>query len=626
MNDTDLRYFLAIDAAEVKIHRGPGEALLLPNVALGPNAVPFKDRPYTLGSLIERLIHMDLDFIKEFDERLQIVLGEYLYDQTFGKLNAWDLPTGESPVEVTIVTADEHMARLPWPLLAHRGIFLCATGWSVALAPSADALKDCEVPPHPRLLIVAPEPSDQHPTRAQEHLKELEELLSTASRYFKRGKHLEIVSTWEDLKPALDRCKPDLLYYYGHGKGNQKGSQLLFATGPNRTTREVAVIDFAHLLRRAPADKLLLAYINCCQGDAGGLLGAGRQIGTVVPAVVTNRTIASIPAARAQACELWRALLLRGETPHQAVAGLYRQQGEMELTFGDARWMTPVLHRRYGRWQTNLPPRLRQENHDLHWRLKLDRSRQTADVTYGTREMLRNRNPRTRAYFWYGEEGQGVDLFQRRLRVEFQDAPTGTQLYPEPVNPRWPDDLRQPFRSFQDMMVEAFQVESLEEIPLRIRTRTPSRELLTLVYVAHPPILDPDVVQPSHMRDYLEWWDTYFVPLLREASVFGLLGVSFIHSNPAKLARQLNETLEQPEPLELRDTMFIVLDELEEVVKQDLAEFLHWHGVHLPRNQRQTILEKILDRTGGRYEMTLEELKNLLHWPRDPTDSPEEGP
>jgi len=48
----------------------------------------------------------------------------------------------------------------------------------------------------------------------------------------------------------------------------------------------------------------LLVYVNCCQGDAAGYLGIGRQVN--VPAVLANRTKAVISAARAQAMSVWK--------------------------------------------------------------------------------------------------------------------------------------------------------------------------------------------------------------------------------------------------------------------------------------------------------------------------------
>ena len=79
----------------------------------------------------------------------------------------------------------------------------------------------------------------------------------------------------------------------------------------------------------------------------------GRQLEDFAPAVITNRTVAHIDAARAQAMALWEDVLLKGVAPHRAMAGLYRRLGRLNLSTADARWMTPVLHAHYGSWKAN---------------------------------------------------------------------------------------------------------------------------------------------------------------------------------------------------------------------------------------------------------------------------------
>ena len=191
-------------------------------------------------------------------------------------------------------------------------------------------------------------------------------------------------------------------------------------------------------------------------------------MGEVAAAVVTNRAVATIPAAQAQALELWDALLIRGEPPHRAVAGMYRRLANLGLTLRDVRWMTPVLHRRYGVWQSSPPrPRNRTER-DPNWRVRLDRLKQVGQVFLETSQMLHQRRPRALAYFWYGEEGQGIELFRERLRVEFLQMPREISFHQ--VDPEWPDDSR----SFEDTMSAAFHVQSLEEVPGRIRGWTRS--------------------------------------------------------------------------------------------------------------------------------------------------------
>jgi hypothetical protein len=80
--------------------------------------------------------------------------------------------------------------------------------------------------------------------------------------------------------------------------------------------------------------------------------------------------------------------------------------------------MTPVFHCHYDQWKANHPKPASRLERDPHWSLKLDRVRQFGQVFYQTSQMLQEHKPRSLAYIWYGQEGQGVDLFHKRLKFE----------------------------------------------------------------------------------------------------------------------------------------------------------------------------------------------------------------
>jgi len=605
-----------------RIHRGSSDrGFSFEAPALGPDAT-IPGWPETLGTLLERLLKLDVSFERIFDERLQVELGKHLWTQTFGRIDNLDFPE-EGDVEVQIVTEDEHLARLPWVLLNRRGPFLCACGWSVALTRSAAGQEDYILSPSPKMLIVAPEPVGPGlpPTHAASHVEDLERMLCEADHRLQRGKNLQVVSGWDEVGPALQQLQPHLLYYYGHGRGSAARSRLVFTRSSDPKPLEVPVADFAHELRRFAGPQLLFAYINCCQGDAGGLLGAGWQLGEVVPAVVTNRTLAYVPAARAQGLELWRALLIEGDPPHSAVANLHARLEIPEQSFGNTRWMNPVLHRRYARWISTPPRRRSRLDRDPHWNVKLDRSNQFGRVFNDTDLMLYEKRPRVLAYIWYGEEGQGVDLFHQRFQVELQERLKKALLLE--VKPEWPQELRNPYRSFADMIAHACDIQDLSDFTAWVRSEGQiDRRRTPLVHVRHEPLNQGEAVKPSTLKTYLEWWNKQLVPCLEEAKAFGLLGISFLaQKNPARLRDRLNQELGG---LDLDDVTFTVLDELEELVLQDLRTFLKGHHVALPPSLRDNVLARILEKTGGRYEMTLEELKRVVDKAWDDEDQAEE--
>ena len=511
-------------------------------------------------------------------------------------------------VLLRIVTTDEHVARLPWVLLADdRKGFLSIAGWSVVVSSQMET-SDVELPPSPRMLLVAPEPKGVARTGAGAHGEALENMLSAADSRLSRNQHLWVAETWEAFKTLVSDVEPEVVYYYGHGLGTADTTRLVFASGRERQRIDKPAADFALCLRNLVTPPYLV-YVNCCQGDAGGFLGVGKQLEDFVPVVITNRTVARIETAQAQAMALWEDILLEGMAPHRAMAGLYRRMGRLDLSTADARWMTPVLHAHYGAWRANPPPAPDRRLHDPHWHLKIDRVTQFSTVATQTRQMLRECKPRTLAFAWYGREGEGVGIFHQRLNVELREDLSGVHVYE--VLPEWPDDLYNPGRSFSDMLIEAFKVNRLEDIPARIRTQThgaTGRQIL--VYVRHQPVDSPELINPGTLGEYLRWWNSIFVPLL-EARQFALLGVSFVVQNPPAF-RDFVVEHERLQELYLDRTIFRLLQEMEQIARQDLLDFLRTHSIDLPLDRMDAKLNAILERTGGRYEATIEELKVLI--------------
>lgn len=610
------RYIVTIHRQEdaYRGHLSQGESLQareLTDLQLGPQArINIRGKPYTLEALIQALISYRQDDLRlAYDERGQLDIGRHLYTQIFGPSGPVSFPQQDDPgIDLRIVTEDEHIARLPWVLLNNGSVFLGTTGWSMALARrSPEGIY--ELPPSPRLLIVAPQPAGVAATRAETHLETLENLLSAADPRHVRGQALRVVETWEAFTQAVAVFQPDVVYYYGHGIGDSHTSRLLFASAQGNRRLDIPIADVAACLRTMPKGPPLLAYVNCCQGDAGGLLGAGNTLGSMIPAVVTNRTIAHIDAAQSQALAFWRSVLLEGQPPHGAVARMQQQLISMGLSFGNERWMTPVLHAHYHTWKANPPTPPHRLEYDPHWRVKLDRVKQFSQVYYLTNQMLREQRPRSLAYIWYGQAGQGVDVFHQRLTVELSERLPGTSLVE--FTPEWPPALDNPGAAFTEMLCAAFEVSTLEAIPARIRARNrgvSGRQ--TLVYVRHQPVQSARLINPVVLKHYLQWWDACFVPLL-EPQVFAVLGVSFIVGKPAVFLRALTEQVHLPD-LDLPGTVLQILEEMERVSRNDLRDFLRTHNVKLPVQHRDRVLDEILARTNGDYDLTLEALKDLV--------------
>jgi len=577
--------------------------------------IHIKDHTLSLGQLVDSLLAFQSGPLEDaFDERWQLEVGQYLYEQIFRAAeNIKPELLRDGPIEVRIITRDEHIARLPWVLLSRNGVFLSAAGWSVAFSSSTHC-QDHELPPSPQTLICLPEPAGVPRTNATVHLDDIEDMLSASDRLLIRDRKLRVVTNWEDFLQATHEFRPHVVYYYGHGIGDVNTSRLVFASRKKNERIDVPIVDVANELRSVNDSSPLLVYLNCCYGDVGGILGAGRQL-SFVPAVITNYTLANIPAAQAQGRSLLQSILLDAKPPHVAIRDMRNNSGRLGLSFKDIRWMTPLLHYQYDRWKANSPQPLGRLERDPHWRFKVDRVRQFAQVSYLTRQMLREQKPRSMAYLWYGQEGQGVDLFHQRLKVELQEDLRNTLLYE--VRPEWPIELSNPHLSWQEMLSEAFDVQEFDDISSRIRTQTRGvSDRRTLVYVRHQSVRSSKLITPAVLKSYLEWWDCNFVPLLGNQA-FGLLGVSFVVRNPPNFLRALNEK-HRITDLEFNATVLQVLDEMEKLSKQDLMAFLQTHNIRLPPQRRDRLLERILKESNGNYEITLELLKEVIERAWDP--------
>ncbi len=255
--------------------------------------------------------------------------------------------------------------------------------------------------------------------------------------------------------------------------------------------------------------------------------------------------------------------------------------------------------------------------HDPYWSLKLERITQYSKVSYLTRLMLKERKPKINVFIWYGMEGQGVDMFAERLKIELQEELDYVNFYE--INPIWPLLKIDPNRSFDDMILEAFDFdpnnENLNHIPGRIRSYAQGRHYRqTLVYIRHQPLKTNKIIGIKELKVYFEWLEIYLAPML-EKNVFVICGVSYILPNPSKLASVLENKV--VEPLVLKRTAIHLLEELDKVTKRDLLEFLKNHNIKLPPSLMDDVLEKIIKKTHGAYDATLVELKNIISRPYD---------
>jgi hypothetical protein len=604
------RYFLQIDKNPDNTYRGcihqgnPAGSVWVDNLRLKPDdCVTIKNENLSLKELVDDLsTYREETPLKPYlDAPFQSKIGQYLFKETIGRLEAKNhqLPLDEK-LELRILCPDEHIAGLPWVLLWNTGKFLAAANCSVTLALAGRKESNfVELPYHPKILIIAPQPDDEQlgDTEAQAHLEDLRDLFEPAIV----AKYIRFACTWDEFRTQAESFQADIVYYYGHGEGDINNAFLVFVD-QNQHKCQKPVLDFAQVLDNLDK-KPRLAYINCCQGEAGGLLGVGQLLGHFIPAVLTNRMTAEIEAARQQALVFWRKLLLDGLTPHEAVTHMRRG---LITTFNDPRWLTPVLYCHYRNWNPI------ERDHDL--RLKLDRSRQFDPMLNQIEQMLEGHKHKSMAYIWYGKKDQGVEAFHERLASDLLNKISNKGNMTQSKSPAWPDDFKSPYRSFEEMYLQCFEkADSIAEIPLYLPKGASKR---TLLYICHKPIqssrIDEKRTNEELIKEYLYWWDKQVVPLLQNHQVFGLLGISFIVSKPAKFSKKLSEALGTLD-LELEHTRYHLLDEMANITEHELFHFLQ-EIAPLSNLRRKELATLIMQKTKGHFEETLQCIEAIAYY------------
>jgi hypothetical protein len=338
------------------------------------------------------------------------------------------------------------------------------------------------------------------------------------------------------------------------------------------------------------------------------------QLAPAVPAVVTNRTLAFVRQAQAQACRFLEDTVLNGVPPHAAGPSLYALDGNVDRTFRNPRWMIPVVYRGYGNWrskpvgETGLVP-------DLNWREKLDREYQFGAVHTRTSQMLRNRRPRGMAFVWYGRQGDGLERFHQRLHVELRELLEGTRVLQ--YRPAWAPELAptgcvvelEP--SFVEMYRQAFEVGDLRDVSRTIRLESGPGVNKTLVYIRHCPISHPELFNQRYLKDYLLWWDLV-LPHMFSAGQFCLLGISCQLESDFRQFEQLVREDLQLETLAYANSSCTLLLPFAEVDESHLNRFINEIGFPLPVEGRAERLQQIRTRSRGGYDAIIAELEVWL--------------
>lgn len=558
-----------------------------------------------LGSLVNGIITYDEYTIRDIlEERGQLEVGKYLWDQTFGKImkDYPDVNNDKIEVDISIVTDDEFIIKLPWTLLYYDHKFISQCNCHVFYSCKCECTESV-FRLNPYILMIAPEAHYRgQPTYAAGHIE-------TLRKIFGKDK-VSVITTLKEFN-TIKPGEYSTMYFYGHGVSDGRKTRLLF----EHKTKRLEDVTIPDLVRIIKPCKPKILYINCCYGDAGGALGIGMQFRRFVPVVITNRTKAPVDVSKKYAETILKEILLYDTPPHKAIQKMYSEFCKNTLTTKDIRWINPVLHRNYSMWRAK---RKRKSIwiHDPHWSKKFDRVAQFGTIRYLTEEMMQYERTKLSVFLWYGIKGQGIDPFHERISVELKEKfkkytfreihPVWPSLFEKNINPKNQAAIVIYKRAFTEMIVDAFSVSALEDVPIKIRewSRGKTGEKV-LVVIHHETIRDRRIL-PEHIKLYISWLDTSLVKHLDE-NHFILAAISFEVQRPYRFREHMLDNVVTR--VNLDRGIVRLLDEMKMVDKNDISDFFHIHNINLSPDLKNKIIDEVLEKTKGNFEQTINELQ-----------------
>lgn len=570
-------------------------------------------------------------------DRGQLEIGRKLGDAILSKLppgqrgKLLSNEVNEVFVDVVFPSADSlethdlaFLLSIPWPTLYWEGEFRCRTGWSIAVRiGNQDKGTEVQFLKAPRILVIAPQTGQRCVPLTQENIEEhvnaFEQMLRRRDENAVSNDRWRRVTSWNELVPALQNFRPDILYFFGHGRTDaDNGLRLSFGgRGGDRSPSDLQ----AALAAVTPSATVCVAYMNCCFGNAGDHLGLGPQLLGRVPCVVTNRTSADADVAGRQAVRFFEHLIFEAGRPETAVAALYRSLGEGETTKLPI-WFTPVLFKNYIQWK---PARRASPDRFRGWRSALDRTSQFHEMVVGCQEAMRNDvNRKGLAYIWYGSADAQPELLHRRVELKLAEK-IGNQAkiffrpmqLPGPILGFGPGNPLYGRQCFQAPFLGALfqQKTDWDDIQTRLLQEYPGGGHPVWIYLsissAKPKLLTPDVLE-----GFLSWCDGC-IPEILPSHVRLLIGVDYqvADSNEAKALR--DELDKKKIGRRRSQTKTKVLDGLGSVSFDELREFVEeMYDCELNDEQRGT-LRKIVAEADGVYSAIIDKLIVHQFFPSD---------
>lgn len=567
-----------------------------------------------------------------FDEAAQLAIGRKLFDETVGRIDA---VARREAVDLRIETDDQHLRRLPWPLLNRRGIFLMHEAWTTSLTLRAGTLPTATLPTRPEILVIAPDPYPDRPTDGADHANDLRTLLREADQALGLPDRFVEVRTWDELQQTLAERSFDVVYFYGHAVEQSGAARLVFVSADGGTADLRPVVEFAQLLRKMNPRPVLL-YVNSKLGDTGHLLGVGNQLGSFLPCVIANRVAARHAVARKQACSFFREVIVNAVPPGQAVMELQNDLSREETEGVDPAWYTPVLYANYSRWSHDLPRDPIRERIHPNWRWLVDRKNQYGTTTQRLRDIVQRQiKKRALAIIAYGEPGNGLTYFRDRIRgfVHGSVGIGGNVYQPSwpPYQPRDSDGAALRDRAFQQI-IQTCGRPTLRELAREFRQGVAGAKALTVFN--HAIVSSPKILNSQRLFGYLRWWNHQLATEIDDQDLFFLFAFFFEVPGPDAKARFEEKIKAARREAELGPIDVELLLPLTEIDEHDLLQFIDDYGLFLPPKKHAEVADQIIRKSGGRYEQAIDLLDFVVrdqydklldqHQPEEPQNDQED--
>lgn len=566
----------------------------------------------TLEYVLDLLDKFNEDTIRQYtDEAGMYDIGVFLYRATLGKHGNGELD--QEAVDLRIISPCEHIHRLPWNMLARDSDnrFLRYADWQITLAREYNPQR-VEMPSLPALLVFSPPEIDGYNvTGTSAHIRQLQTELTAEIRSYESPTLFKLVHTRQELERILQLQHFDVLYYYGHGEGDDLSSRLRLETTTPANPGTMSLIHLRETLQRAVGGSPAVCYINACMSASGGKMGAGLQLGYACAAVIANRTEAWVSVAQRQGLSFLKYILLDALSPHEA---LHRTVTSGYEDVGDSSWATPILTRHYTEWQCKRKPNLHHLNRqDKDWPLKLDRVSQSGYIGEYMEAVL-NGSIDTLCCVWYGSAAVGVDLLHERVQHK---VPGNTDLITCQMN--WPmaitdENCNEMFRA---SLLAGFRciyhaapsgIEAIPRFLKEVSLHAGSHRLLFHLRLQTVRPTDKDWAIPTNFKHFLDWWQRVVAPELSKAQIPAIITLGYELVNLKKLEEQYDKHLK---PLNTQQLMVRRLPPLEPISQDHMRDFIQTFKLPVPPQILDAKVADIEKKTGGHYQRTLECLINL---------------